>query len=81
MLADIPQPRLLDPDRVPTDDREEMTSEQHRARWKQIAGELTATCGYAQDLWKGLAATRQYLHDSLPPENPQVGDPTGAAPT
>lgn len=80
-LEEIPKPHLLDPNRTLTDEREEMTLEDHRDRARDLAAALRDTCGYAEQLWERLAGLREYLVESLPQPrlNPQaVG---GASPT
>lgn len=79
----IPQPQVLDPDRVTSDDREDMTGEEHRSRAQQLDAALHQSCEYAQQLWQHLAAARGYLFDSLPsdPHAPGTDPHLGASPT
>lgn len=49
-MQTISQPEVLDPQRVDRDDREDMTAEEHRARWQLFARALDESCGYAQQL-------------------------------
>src|SRR5881409_2006109 len=82
-MQPIPQPELLDPDRVLSTDRDAMTSEDHRNRAHLLDTALHDTCGYAQQLWANLHRLRGYLLDSLPPD-PRAPGPhtrTGASPT
>lgn len=65
-METIPKPELLNPDRVDRDDREDMTSEDHRSRWQLIAEALEESCAYGQQLWDALANARAYLVGSLP---------------
>lgn len=81
MLADIPAPQVLDPGRVSRDDREDMTAEDHRNQSQLYADALDQTCAYAQQLWNDLAAVRQYLYDSLPPESAHAERDSSGAPT
>lgn len=82
-MQPIPQPHLLDPDRITSDDREDMTSEEHRTRAQQLDKALHQSCEYAQQLWQHLAAARAYLLDSLPsdPRSPGTDPHLGASPT
>lgn len=65
-METIPKPELLNPGRVDRDDRENMTSEDHRSRWQLIARALDESCEYGQQLWDALANARAYLVRSLP---------------
>lgn len=79
----IPPPELLDPDRMKTDEREEMTVDEHKSRADAFAKALRDTCEYATELWQHLDATRGYLLESLPtdPRSPGVNPHTSASPT
>lgn len=79
----IPRPDVLDPDRVTSDEREEMTLADHRDRARQFHAALRESCAYAGALWNDLDALRGYLFHSLPPDPRAPGQrkPTGAAPT
>ncbi len=79
----IPKPHLLDPDRVTSDDRADMTLMEHRSRAQQLDAALHASCEYATQLWQHLAAARGYLWDSLPsdPRAPGTDPHLGASPT
>lgn len=82
-LSPIQKPELLDAERAKTDEREEMTLDEHRDRARLLSQALEDSCAYAEQLWETLDATRRYLYESLPPE-PHDGlgaHPTGAAPT
>lgn len=68
MVQPIPQPHILDPDRILSDDREEMTAAEHRSRAQELDAALHESCAYAQQLWTDVARARQYLYDSLPPD-------------
>jgi hypothetical protein len=65
-METIPKPELLNPGRVDRDDREDMTSEDHRSRWQLLAKALDESCDYGQQLWDALANARAYLVRSLP---------------
>lgn len=82
-MQPIPEPELLDPDRITSDDREDMTELEHRSRAQQLDAALHASCEYATELWQHLTAARQYLYDSLPsdPRAPGTNPHVGAAPT
>lgn len=77
-MEDVPRPDLLNPDRVLTDEREEMTLEEHRDRARELDGALHDSCAYAQQLWERLDAVRHYLVDMLPPQ-PREGETLGGA--
>lgn len=66
-MQEIPQPDVLNPDRVVTDDREDLTAEEHRSRAQELDRALHASCAYAQQLWEQLDAARHYLQASLAP--------------
>jgi hypothetical protein len=73
-MQPIPRPELLDPDRLLSDDRDDMTADEHRNRANQLAGALEDSCRYAQQLWDELQAVREYLVRSLPddPQRPEA---------
>jgi hypothetical protein len=79
-MYDIPQPEVLDPDRL-GGNRDSMGF----AESKEVAGrlrrELEESCAYGRALWQQLDAVRRYLVDSLP-RPAAAGLPLGgAAPT
>lgn len=76
----IPAPDVLDPDRIEHADRDDMTRDEHRNQGRLLARGLRDSCEYAQHLWRDLAAMRQYLFESLPPEPDEHHAPGGAAP-
>lgn len=82
MVQPIPEPHVLDPDRILSDEREDFTAEEHRSRAQQLDAALHESCAYGKQLWVDVARARQYLYDSLPPDprHPAV-DRVGAAPT
>jgi hypothetical protein len=67
-MQEIPPPQVLRADRVSRDDREDMTTEDHRSQAQLLATALEESCAYAQLLWNDLNAARQYLEDTLPPD-------------
>lgn len=77
------QPELLDPDRLKSDDRDNMTMMEHRSRAQQLEEALHASCEYGVELWKHLEAVRSYLFTSLPsdPRAPGAHPRASAAPT
>lgn len=82
MVQPIPEPHILDPDRVLTDDREEFTAEEHRSRAQELDKALHESCAYAKQLWTDVARARQYLFDSLPPDpRHPVVEQVGASPS
>lgn len=82
MVQPIPQPHVLDPDRILTDDREDFTADEHRSRARELDAALHDSCAYAQQLWTDVARARQYLYESLPPDprHPAV-ERVGASPS
>lgn len=71
-MQPIPEPELLDPDRALTNERDDMTVEDHRNRAELLADALRESCSYARQVWKQLDDVRGYLVASLPdsPEQP-----------
>lgn len=63
----IPQPQLLDPDRLLDPERDEMTVD-HEARATMYEDGLRESCAYGQQLWQALDSVREYLMNSLPPD-------------
>jgi hypothetical protein len=82
-MQPIPQPEVLDPDRVLSTDRDAMTLEDHRSRADLLDAALHETCEYARQLWEDLNHLRGYLLASLPPDPRSPGPHTspGASPT
>ncbi len=82
-MHEMRQPELLDPDRVTSDDRDNMTMMEHRNRAQQLDEALHASCEYGVELWKHLDAVRSYLYTSLPsdPRAPGPQPRASAAPT
>ena len=78
-MQEIPKPELLDPDRVDRDDREDMTTEDHRSQKQLLAKALGESCSYADQLWEQLNQVRAYLLDSLPPDPRLPGPKTTAS--
>jgi hypothetical protein len=65
-MQPIPEPELLDPARVGSDEREGMTAGEHRDRARLYAKALDESCEYARQLWHELDTVRGYLLRSLP---------------
>ncbi|MBV9821595.1 MAG: hypothetical protein JO144_05075 [Actinobacteria bacterium] len=82
-MHEIPQPELLDPDRLLLDDRDNLTADEHASRAALLNKALHDSCDYAQQLWHRLDAVRGYLLDSLPPDPRSVDGPArrSAAPS
>lgn len=77
-MQTIREPELLDPNRMLSDDRDDMTVDQHRDRARMLAQALNDSCRYAQDLWHQLDEVRGYLVRCLP-DDPQQPDAHRAA--
>lgn len=77
-MQPIPEPELLDPSRMLTDDRDDFTLAEHRDRANLLAQALEDSCRYAQQLWHRLDEVREYLVRSLP-DDPQRPDARRAA--
>jgi hypothetical protein len=69
----IHEPELLDPTRMLTDDRDDLSVTEHRNRSKLLAEALEDSCRYAQQLWHELDDVRGYLVRCLP-DDPQRPD-------
>jgi hypothetical protein len=63
----IPQPQLLDPDRILDPQRDDMNTD-HESRAQKYKDGLHESCAYAQQLWQTLDGVRAYLMESLPPD-------------
>jgi hypothetical protein len=63
----IPQPQVLDPDRILDPQRDNFTSD-HESRADMYQDGLRQSCAYAQQLWQTLDGVREYLMESLPPD-------------
>jgi hypothetical protein len=82
-MHEIPQPEVLDPDRMLLADRDDLTADDHASRAALLGQALHESCAYARQLWQSLDAVRGYLLDSLPPD-PHAAGRSGrrsAAPT
>lgn len=78
-MQPIPTPHVLDPDRILSNDRGDLTVD-HEARAQLLDDALHETCAYAQQLWHDLDAMRAYLLTSLPPDPRAPGaNPTASA--
>lgn len=82
-MEPIRKPELLDPGRAKTDEREQMTLEEHRDRARLLDQALRESCAYAEQLWDDLDGVRGYLMGSLPPDPraPGAHATASAAPT
>ncbi len=82
-MDEIPLPNVLDPDRLLTNTRGNMTGEEHEQRANLLQDQLRESCDYAQQLWHRLDQVRAYLIESSPPSSVQPGtaDRRGAHPT
>lgn len=72
----IPVPSVLNSHRVLSDNRDEMTLDDHRDRADRLERALEQSCAYGRQLWDQLQAVRDYLIASLP-SDPR-GQPTAA---
>ena len=80
-MQPIPQPAVLDPDRVLTDARKDLTVDDV-TRAEALERALHETCAYAQQLWQSLDEARNYLWNSVPPDPRGTSAArTGASPT
>lgn len=81
-MQPIPRPHVLDPDRILDNERDDFTLD-HEKRADLLADGLRKTSDYGQQLWNTLAATREYLADSLPsdPRSPGPHPSLSASPT
>jgi len=81
-MHSIRQPELLDPKRMLTDDRDDLTVGEHRTRANLLAAALEDSCRYAQALWEELDEVRAYLVRCLPDDPQRPGAQRNAtAPT
>lgn len=64
----IPVPSILNPHRVLSDRRDEMTLIDHRDRADRLQRALEQSCSYGHQLWDQLEAVREYLIACLPPD-------------
>lgn len=84
-MQPIPEPHLLDPDRLLQNQRGDFPqiNDDHRTRADLLDKALHETCGYGRQLWENLDAVRQYLWDSLPadPRSPGPHPSLAAHPT
>lgn len=79
----IPRPDVFDPDRAMSDEREDMTINEHRARAAEAIEALKDVREYGVMLWEHLDLARRYLYESLPsdPRSPGTAPRLSAAPT
>ena len=62
----VPQPEVLDADRVVIEDREALSADQLRTKLADLRGAFQESCSYAQQLWTDVARARQYVWDNPP---------------
>lgn len=62
----IPVPNVLNPHRVLSDKRDEMTLVDHQERADRLERALEQSCSYGRQLWDQLEAIREYLIACLP---------------
>lgn len=77
-MYDIPQPEVLDPDRIGTNRDTMSSSQQHHELAERVIAELRESCAYGRALWEQLNAVRHYLVESLP-RPAESGAPLGGA--
>jgi hypothetical protein len=80
-VHDIPKPDLLNPHRMLTNERDDMTVDEHRDRARELEKALQDSCEYGQQLWERLDALRHYLVESLPHQPAEGSRLGGAHPT
>lgn len=79
-MQPIPTPKVLDPNRILDNDRNDLTAD-HEARAALLEAALHESCAYAQQLWDTDNALRAYLMSSLPdPRSPGAHPRVGASP-
>jgi hypothetical protein len=76
-MYDIPQPQVLDPDRLGSN-RDSGSAAERRDISQRLVRELNESCAYGRALWQQLDAVRHYLVDSLP-HPAQAGAPLDGA--
>lgn len=85
-MDEIPMPNVLDPDRMVSNSRDDMSVHDKAGLSEDLEQALHQSCQYGQQLWRDLDAVRGYLLDSLPPVPGEISgtgrlDATSAAPT
>lgn len=85
-MDEIPMPNVLDPDRMVSNSRDDMSVHDKAGLSEDLEQALHQSCQYGQQLWRDLDTVRGYLLDSLPPVPGQISgtgrlDATSAAPT
>jgi hypothetical protein len=85
-MDEIPMPNVLDPDRMVSNSRDDMSVHDKAGLSEDLEEALHQSCQYGQQLWRDLDAVRGYLLDSLPPVPGEISgtgrlDATSAAPT
>lgn len=64
----IPEPAVLNPHRVLSNKRDEMTLDDHRDLSTRLERALQQSCDYGNKLWQQLQETQKYLLSCLPPD-------------
>lgn len=83
-MDEIPMPSVLDPDRMVSNSRDDMSVHDKAGLSEDLEEALHQSCEYGQQLWRDLDAIRGYLLDSLPAipsETSGRQGATSAAPT
>lgn len=85
-MDEIPMPNVLDPDRMVSNSRDDMSVHDKAGLSEDLEQALHQSCQYGQQLWRDLDTVRGYLLDSLPPVPGEISgtgrlDATSAAPT
>ncbi|MDT0261221.1 hypothetical protein [Jatrophihabitans lederbergiae] len=85
-MDEIRMPNVLDPDRMVSNSRDDMSVHDKAGLSEDLEEALHQSCQYGQQLWRDLDAVRGYLLDSLPPVPGEISgtgrlDATSAAPT
>lgn len=65
-MDEIPMPSVLDPDRMVSNSRDDMSVHEKAGLSEDLEEALRQSCEYGQQLWRDLDAVRGYLLDSLP---------------
>ena len=82
-MQPIPRPDVFDPEQAMSDEREDMTVNEHRARAAEAMNALKEVREYGVMLWEHLDLARRYLYESLPsdPRSPGTSPHLSASPT
>lgn len=83
-MDEIPMPIVLDPNRMVSNTRDDLTVHAKAGLSEELEKALQQSCDYGQQLWRDLDAVRGFLLDSLPPVPGEISGrqgATSAAPT